>query len=327
MQMHLTVYPIQQDYSMASERVEKTIAFTAKYIVPALTVVAGLGVLWGVFVYTVRSEIQSAIVGMSTDVGTMKTQVATLQSDSGKTNEKIDNLLKEALERAFPNPSTTAKKAEIEEDFRHANSLIQLASSENIRLNPRLMADYGKQVSAISEAHSVPSLVWPAAATLINYRSKSSISNVEDLQESSLPNCAEHEPVPMQVADVTPMKALINFAYYENCRITLDSPTDDAKINSLVLGAAPGLEFKHCLVIYRGGNVNLVLRLHNLQRTINTISGKQIPVTFNSEHTLAFSNCLFDFNLDQEPPTQGREFTKGLLASNGADFSFAIKTS
>lgn len=156
---------------MSDKQVEQVLAFLKKWVVPAASVLGISVVLWGVFSYTVKSEIESAVAGMRTDVATMKPQVSALETGLGKTNEKIDNLLKEALERAFPKPSPTATKAELKEDFKRVDDLLQLAKSENVRLNPQLLVDYGKQVISVGNDRSITGAAWTTLGTLLNYRS------------------------------------------------------------------------------------------------------------------------------------------------------------
>jgi hypothetical protein len=61
-------------------------------------------------------------------------------------------------------------KAEIREGFKRANDILQLARSENIRLNPQLIASYGKTVAAISSEPSVSDSAWQTLGNLLDYR-------------------------------------------------------------------------------------------------------------------------------------------------------------
>ncbi len=151
-------------------RYEQFLAFVTKYITPAIPMLVVLGIMWGIFIYTVHSEIQSAINGMSGDVGTIKTQISALQADSGKTNDKIDSLLKDALDRAWPKPSPTATKAELQEDFKRASDLLQFAQSQNVKLDPRLLSNYGKLIGSLNKRDPVTT-AWETLPTILNYRS------------------------------------------------------------------------------------------------------------------------------------------------------------
>ena len=56
----------------------------------------------------------------------------------------------------------------------------------------------------------------------------------------------------MEVGPAGELKKISN-AYYENCRFTIDSPVDDERISQLVRTHYPVIEFRYCLIVYRGG--------------------------------------------------------------------------
>ena len=176
----LSPHSAPQDCRMPNEQIEQFLRFIKKYITPAVPVLVVLGAVWGIFTYTVRSEIESAVGGMRTDVATLKTQVSGLETATGKTNERIDTLLKDALERAFPRP--TASKAEIRGSLKETSKLLEIAKSENIRLNPQLVSDYGKELSSISNDPSVSKLAWNTLSDVLDYRSALNAQLVPKLQ-------------------------------------------------------------------------------------------------------------------------------------------------
>ena len=294
--------------------------------------IASAIVILGALLAGVQYVVKSEVADIRSDVSSVKSDVAELKTGSLKTNSRIDDLLKEALERAFPAPSPTANKAELEEDFKHANSLLQLATAENIHLNSKLMVSYGKQIASISEEPAASDAVWPAAAELINYRSQSASPDWSSLTQSNLPNCTDHDPVPAIVTSNTEHEIRVRNPYYENCRFTLDSPTDDAKVNSFLQNISLFLHFRHCLIIYKGGNINLLVAIRNRTSIMQLInpdgSRRAISTPFEySGPTLSFENCVFRWETGSPPPPEGKRLTKILLAADGDEITYIPATS
>src|SRR5882672_2570564 len=143
--------------------------FLSKWVVPSGAVATLFIALFEGIKYVIKSEVSE----MRTDVGTLKEDIRTLTSDLAikdqSTNQRIDGLLKEALERAFPRP--TSSKAELKGSLERVDGLLRIAKTENVKLDPELLARYGKQVAALSDE---PVLSTAARQTLINlldYRS------------------------------------------------------------------------------------------------------------------------------------------------------------
>jgi len=213
------------------------------------------------------------------------------------------------------------------------SSAMATAKQQNVKVAPRVINDLqvkliaaaGAGAGAGAGAIEAPGF-WPAAADFISYRSQSNIPDASSLLGSNLPTCTDHEPHPPTVLSADPTKFGIRFAYYENCRLTLDSAFDDAKVNSLLLNETINLTFRHCLVVYRGGNINLIVAVHDRMIEFHGVADaaqKSGPIVV-SGNTLYFSDCLFDFKLDTQPPPLGQDFTHNLLTSNGS-ISFTVK--
>lgn len=105
-------------------------------------------------------------------------------------------------------------------------------------------------------------------------------------------------------------------AHYDSCKITLDSPHDNAVLNDLILHFNTLIVFKHCLVIYRGGPVNLIIRLQNYPVTVIAPSHPQGVPTVVSGSTITFQDCLFQLDITASPPPIGAKITQLLLAEN-----------
>jgi hypothetical protein len=111
---------------------------------------------------------------------------------------------------------------------------------------------------------------------------------------------------------------------YENCRITLDSPKDDLKINALIAERAPFLTFTHCLIVYRGGPIKLTVALNKVpyKVTMGNLATETVPFT---GQTLHFESCVFDFSLGSAPPPEGQRIANFLLAQSSSTFEIPME--
>ena len=150
-------------------------------------------------------------------------------------------------------------------------------SQQKIAIPSSVVSDLRQKVAATDA--QAPGY-WAAAGELVSYRSQ---ATQDALLRANLPNCTDHEPVPMQV-DAT--KTGVHNAYYENCRFALDSASDDAKVNDILIEEAFALDFRHCLIVYRGGDIDLLIEVTNEVSTTQSLDGKRVsgPVSFERPH-------------------------------------------
>ncbi|HXP80272.1 MAG TPA: hypothetical protein VN976_10235 [Verrucomicrobiae bacterium] len=143
--------------------------FLSKWVVPAGAVAALLGLVFGGVRYIIRAEVSD----LRNDVSSLKENVKSLTSDLASknqaTNERIDGLLKDALERAFPR--STANKADVKGSFQHVDDALQIAKAKNVKLDPELLARYGKQVATFSDEPAVSADARKTLTNLLDYRS------------------------------------------------------------------------------------------------------------------------------------------------------------
>src|ERR1039458_930089 len=161
--------------------------------------------------------------------------------------------------------------AEFKATLPDLSDALATVSQQKIAIPSNVVSDLRQKV-ATTDAQAPG--YWPVAAELVSYHSQ------DALVRPNLPNCTDHEPVPMQV---NATKTGIHNAYYENCRFTLDSASDDAKVNDILIEEAFALDFRHCLIVYRGGDINLLIAVTNEVSTTLSLDGKKVsgPVSFS----------------------------------------------
>lgn len=179
------------------------------------------------------------------------------------------------------------------------------AERQHVIVSPATVNDLQEK---LKETDKTAAGFWPAAATFISYRSMLASPTIPQ----NLPDCVDAEPSISKILAATPDQFLMSTREYSNCKLTLDSQRDTERINSLIKTTAPFLTFTHCLIVYRGGPVKLILGLENVPYTLKSGSSEPHVVPFSGP-TLVFQNCKFDFSLSTSPPDEGQRITAYLL--------------
>jgi hypothetical protein len=173
---------------------------------------------------------------------------------------------------------------------------------------------------------------WPTASEFISYRSVvlSPSMNLSKLTLEGFSDCVSNPPTEAKIFKVLPENGLqqtvqTNEPTYENCRITLDSPRDEKALNTYMLTTFPFIAFKHCLVVYNGGAVNIIFYIPMEGGTeIMTNSGLvTLTPTKLTGASLEFFDCLFEFSIPKVPPKTGLKMTESLLAQNNNPVKFS----
>ena len=171
----------------------------------------------------------------------------------------------------------------------------------------------------LSETSSSAPDFWSTTTSFISYRSQVLSSKSPSLIQAKLPNCAK---VPLQMFPISnvlsPTQFQMTVPTFENCQITLDSSQDTDFINKILLTVSPFVRFKHCLVIYNGGNVNIILYLPSEEgtRIMNNLGLLGTTRTKLEGQSVTFEDCLFQFSASTLPPPSGQKMTESLLAQN-----------
>ena len=167
---------------------------------------------------------------------------------------------------------------------------------------------------------------WPTAAQFISYQSQIGVIGFQGLQRPNLPNCVDSDPTPMNVTSGSNEAPPINVSpsHYDNCVFTLDSARDDAKINSLLEAGSVMIAFRHCFIIYHGGQVDLKLVFSGRPSVISMPNKTSVPLGLTIR-AVRFENCLFNFAFVKAPTPQGQEITKKFLAEQGAILELPVQ--
>jgi hypothetical protein len=248
-----------------------------------------------------------------------------IQQIVNKTQTQLDDLspfIHDVVQHQFESASKLPT-ATLQERLPAIQHLLATAKDQGVKADAKVLDALTQKLSA---ANTGAIGFWPTAAEFISYRSQSTITNLQSLLRLDIKDCIDKDPTPMKVIDVSSDRHTMHAssAYYDDCRLTLDSPRDSAKINDILGRLAAMLTFRHCLIIYRGGPINLIPEKHNRPSVIIGPDATPQPVTVDFENALRFENCLFSFLVPNVPPAAGQRLTTTLLAENGPNVTFPL---
>jgi hypothetical protein len=192
-------------------------------------------------------------------------------------------------------------------------SAITAARERKVKVSPKVLDDL--QSKLLTSSANAPAF-WPTVAEFIDYRSFNQSSWAS---QANLPSCTSSLPKSGTVANVeTPTKMSVNRAIYENCRFTLDSAEDDRILNTILNTVSPLITFKHCLILYRGGVVDLILTWQNHKGELSINGKPRGTIVSVSGNAIEFEDCLFDFTFQNAPSPVGQEIAETLLSQNAS---------
>jgi hypothetical protein len=232
-----------------------------------------------------------------------------------RTNDRLDSIEKTQTAIALKNQATLPQ-ADFEATLADLKTTVKKAKAKNVRVSSDTMNDL--QDKLMRAAIRTPDY-WPAVSAFISYRSfvTAPQSHFSDLMKPDLPNCVDRLPTIGRVTGIDTQKNSITFTspHYDNCRFTLDSSHDDQVINAMLGRDIMGVNFKHCLIVYRGGPIELILEFKNYPAVLHSPTTPDLPVTYSGK-TLNFEDCLFEFDFTKTPPPPGQEVAHILLAQS-----------
>jgi hypothetical protein len=182
-----------------------------------------------------------------------------------------------------------------------------VAKDQNIKIDPEIALNISNKISKIdpdTEGY------WPTLGNFVSVRSLGAKGN-EKIQD-----CVDSPPKPSEIPTRMNDSSWSHFqivpAVYENCRFTLDSERDDKALNALMTQkGSPLIAFKHCLISYNGGEVNLILAWSSTPMNasfVNRETGQVSEGPLNvSGRAIQFVDCQFDFSIRNIPPQTARK--------------------
>jgi hypothetical protein len=117
----------------------------------------------------IRYFINAEVADVRNEVTSLKDNVVGHRGDLGKRNDRIDGVFSKALERLIPQP--TANKSTIRGSLHQVKELFELAKTQNIKVDPKVISRYGTAVANLTTNPSVSSVAWDTLTSLLTYRS------------------------------------------------------------------------------------------------------------------------------------------------------------
>jgi hypothetical protein len=234
----------------------------------------------------------------------------------------LQPFIHDVIDHQFENASKLPSQA-FQERLPAIKNLLAVAKDQNVRIDPEVMDTLRKKMLGIQVKSPE---FWPAAAELISYRSVNALPSQQTTPSSSgLPNCTDSPPKgPIGDIDSNYHMTKLHNPYYENCKFTIDSATDDDRINDYLWNKFPTIEFRNCVIVYRGASFSLIAYLHKPDFQVRPAGYRGTdfrPATFHYDGpTLFFTSCVFDFSTSGQTPTNARGLLQALLEQKGPSF-------
>jgi hypothetical protein len=249
------------------------------------------GALFGAIKYVVHSETSE----LRTELGQLETKVAGLQDDSkknqdalSKTNDKIDQLLSKALDRAFPE----AKGAKPTQGaIEKAGKIISLAKVLDVKIDRVVLAKYGTAVASLSEDPSLGPIAWSSLKQAVDYQSflnKDFVPTPKNL--TTWPDNDKYQTVLSIIVDPKRPPGKGAQVFYAGGYV---QPENSARLESLI--APQNVSSKIGLFVVDGGSAIISLDEMYMKNVI--IRNAYVLYQGGPVHleNVSFVNCMFDF--------------------------------
>jgi hypothetical protein len=248
--------------------------------------------------------------GVNDNLHTLQQQTSEMKGTLDALRPYIQDAIKHEWDHASALPTSQLQN--------HLPALAHLATAareQQIRIDPLKLTDVSQKLLSMRRR---PDDFWYASAALITLRSfDSAPEQLKTIDPTVLPNCTDDEPSPMSVADQpAPNQIHLAYGHYDNCRLEIDSPTEDSKLNSY-LEHTPLLKFNRCVITYRGGDIQIKAVWRELAERVN-----HTHYDSSEDHGVIFEDCIFIVPIHKTPPLTGQRVVESLLAQNGPTISF-----
>jgi hypothetical protein len=184
---------------------------------------------------------------------------------------------------------------------------LQAARLENVKTDTAVLNELSLKLSKTNQSAQG---FWPTAAELVNYRSQNTYPGLAEkvaANRDKFPRCTDSRPTNAEVLSVpNPHQFTTKGAVYQDCRVRLDDPEDDRRINEVLGNVFPFVLFRHCLIEYGGGSITIHLPkdIHNPDRPVSPLS---------------FEKCIFDFSVTSAPSPEGQAVLLALLLNTSGE--------
>jgi hypothetical protein len=280
--------------------------------------------------HDVRLEVKSQLTDGLKDPSAKIEKIATeVQTINDTLNDWKEFVLPQVLKH-----SASLPQDQFDKSLPQLRAAISAARKQDVKISNTVIESLQTKLMASS---SVSPDFWPTISQFISYRSIAAFpEEANRLLSQQIPNCvdvAPHEPVVLSVRPATSgeqAQVALSHQVYENCRFRLDSPTDDEKINTVLQHTNPWIDFKNCLVEYRGGPINVILAYDKAPFTITErkpngkiIKGHTGEITISGP-AIRFWDCVFDISVQGPPEPRGQKILPVLLAQNASSISLPV---
>jgi hypothetical protein len=258
----------------------------------------------------------NSVLGVPGGIKETLSKVEQTTSATDTTLRALSPFIQDVIRHQFESASKLSTKA-LQERLPAMQDLVTVAKNQGVKVPADVTENLSKKLLQIDPTSSD---LWQAAGALISYRSFNTTSWA---LPPGFPNCTDLVPVTQGLvqsgtAGGEPIKVEAKLAFYKDCRVTLDSPVDGRKLNELLTVGYASITFIRCLVVYRGDPVAVILRWENhvVDRETNEKGGGLSMTT--SGNTLYFTDCLFDFSIEQRSPPQSvQQLARTVLSQTG----------
>jgi polyhydroxyalkanoate synthesis regulator phasin len=236
----------------------------------------------------VDARMDTRLLDLRKDLSDVKGNVTEMKATLDTLKPFIQDLVKSQMDKAAHLPAS-----ELQENLQDIRNVVEVARQQKVPVEKKTVQTIEEKLRRLP---SRTEQFWQVSADLISYRSLVYGLDYSSTWTAPIPKCSDFEPHPSTLAEAIgpgEQTVKVNPAYYENCRVQLDSAEENEKISGYAKKYV-GLTFRHCLVVYRGGPVNLRLGLG----------------------ALTFDNCLLDLKVSGTPPPSGQKVTELLLAKS-----------
>jgi hypothetical protein len=238
------------------------------------------------------------------------------------TLDELKPFIHDVISHQFENVAKLPAQA-IGERLPALANLFAIAKDQGIKMNPEVATSLSAKLLKINS--NAPDY-WPLLGNFVSVRSPE-----RNLAEG-LPDCVDSRPKPSEIpTSMSDSSSWSHFkimpSIYTNCRFTLDSERDSQLLALVMKSGSPLIAFQHCVIVYKGGEVNLTFIWDKTPMVItfvNRITGQmsQLPARMTSP-ALQFIDCQLDFSIEKIPPPTGQKTTRILLAQNSTSLTLS----